>query len=946
MVGKTKNLDYSSVPTTAELESNGNQSKYTVNRKPSSGITLSKLTIVLMALGALLLIALAVGLTILLYPHCSTAAPEALTNAVRPTATRLPTNLSPSHYRLQIIPFLNEKNFTTSGAVTITFKVKEETNKIVVNIYDMEIDKESVKVKHINSTEYITVTDQQFEDVSQIYVITTQDVLQNDEEYDLEIKFTGHLRDNMQGFYRSQYIDPKTNTNRYMASTQFSPIDARRAFPCFDEPSFKAKFTISVGRPSNMSSISNMPKRSTDTMYDDLTAYRYNNSSRTLFTVHTRMKSADQIKLAIDLSPKILEFYENYFKIKFPLPKIDLVGVPDFGFNAMENWGLITFRETAILFDENSATIEDKKQIITVLAHEIAHQWFGNLVTPAWWNDLWLKEGFSNFMLYYAIQQIYPTWNFMDEYVLNENYEAFKFDYYKSSRPVTLEVVNADNIRQMFDSISYSKGASVIRMLSHIVGQEVFKQGLIQYLNQYQYSNANHDQLWTAVETNIEDSNSLDVSIKEVMDSWILQPGFPVVTAVRNSTTGEVHLSQKRFLFSKEPANKTLWWIPVSYASDLKPHLDNTKPKFWIRNVPEAMVVIEANHWWLLNVQQTGYYIVNYDENNWRRLTENIIIFPPTTRVQLISDSMDLARANLLDYDIPLKMLTNLAIQDKDISFVTHQAALNKVSFLYNMLGSSPIFKQFEDFIYRIFNNAFNKVDFNDLPYDEYLVQRIRKLITKWACTKSESKCTNTAQLLFRKWIDNPIKDKLRPNIQEVVYCTSIREGGETEWDFLYNFYIKSTSIYEKNILLDSLGCSQKPWILNRYLDYILNNNTYIRKQDSSRVFKAVANNPVGNSLAFSYLRRNWKELNDHFGSAFSIVSKMVAELPRYMNNRYQLAELENFKNENIDNLGTSSQALDRVIETVKSNIEWMDHSYKSIENWLNDQARYYGLQK
>ncbi|KAF5281438.1 hypothetical protein FQA39_LY17792 [Lamprigera yunnana] len=956
------------VPTTAELESNGNQRKYTVTKETNNGITLSKLALVLMALGALLLIALAVGLTILLYPQCSNAAPEALTHASKPEAERLPTTLVPLHYRLQIIPFLNEQNFTTNGAVTITFKAKEETDKITLHAYDMEIDKDSVKVKSVNTSNYNTVTDQQYNEVSQTYIITLKDYLLKDEEYDVEIKYVGNLRDNMQGFYRSQYVDPKTNLIKHMASTQFSPIDARRAFPCFDEPSFKAKFTISIGRASNMSSISNMPKRSTDTMVEksnwewdhygetptmssyliafvvsDLQAYRYNNSSGTLFTVHTRTKNTDQIKLMIYLSPKILNFYENYFNIKFPLPKIDLVGVPEFGFNAMENWGLITFRETIMLFDENSGTIDDKKEVVSVLAHELAHQWFGNLVTPSWWNDLWLKEGFSNFLRYFAIQQIYPTWNYMDEFVLEENYEAFKFDYFKSSRPVTLEVVSSDNIRQMFDSISYSKGASVIRMLHHIVGAEVFKRGLISYLQDHQFANANHDQLWAAIESQMG-NNTLMTSIKEVMDSWILQAGFPVITATRNSTTGNVHFSQKRFLFDKENTDSTLWWVPISYASDLKPHLDDTVPKIWLKKVPETDANIDANIWWILNLQQTGYYIVNYDENNWKRLTENVIVFPPTTRVQLISNAMDLARANMLDYDIPLKMLTNLAVQDKDISFVAHRAAFDKVSYIYNMLVNSSIYKKFEDFLYRIFDNAFTKVDFNDLPQDEYLVQRIRKLILSWACKKSGVPCTNTAQVLFRKWAENPTSNKIRPNLQHVVFCTSIREGGEAEWDVLYKQYVQSNSIYEKNIILDSLGCSQKPWILNRYLDFILKNSTFIKKQDSSRIFKAVANNPVGYPLAFAYLRTHWIELNQHFGSAFSIVSKMVGELSVYMNTPYQLAEVETFKNDNINNLGTSSQALDRVLEAIKNNIQWMNHSYNSIEKWLEDQAQYYGL--
>ena len=498
----------------------------------------------------------------------------------------------------------------------------------------------------------------------------------------------------------------------------------------------------------------------------------------------------------------------------------------------------------------------------------------------------------------------------------------------------------------MFDSISYSKGVSVIRMLNNVVGPQNLKQSLVKYLNQYQYSNANHDDLWDTITSQINASLSLESPIKDIMNSWILQGGFPVVTAIRNSTTGIVQLSQRRFLFSKENPGNTLWWIPISYASDLNPQLDNTSPKFWLKNEPETTVTLKANHWWLLNLQQTGYYIVNYDEHNWRRLLENIIIFPPVTRTQLISDSMDLARANLLDYDIPLKMLTNLAIQDKDIEFLSHKAALYKVSYIYNMLISSPIHKQFQNFIFRIFDNAFTKVDFNDQPHDEYLVQRIRSLILDWACKKSESSCTNSAQILFRKWIENPTQNKIRPNVQKVVLCTAIREGGEVEWDLVYKHFTQTHSIFEQNILLDTLGCSQKPWILNRYLDFILKNDTSVRKQDSSRIFKAVANNPVGYSLAFSYMRKNWDILNTHFGSGFSIVSKMVAELSVYMNTKYQLTELENFKNTNINSLGTSSQALDRVIETVQSNIEWMDHSYSSIEKWLSEQAHYYGLQK
>ncbi|KAF2900749.1 hypothetical protein ILUMI_05433 [Ignelater luminosus] len=219
-----------------------------------------------MALGAILLSALAVGLTILLYSNSCEAAPEALTQKSAIVATRLPTNLEPLHYRLQLMPFLNQQNFTTNGAVSVTLNVIEDTDKIAINMYDITVHNDSVKVKHLNQSENIEVTDQKYDNISQIYTIYLKDSLKKGELYELEIKFISKLNDKMQGFYRSHYIDPKTNTTKWMASTQFSPTDARRAFPCFDEPSFKAKFTISIARPNNMTTISNMPKRATDPM--------------------------------------------------------------------------------------------------------------------------------------------------------------------------------------------------------------------------------------------------------------------------------------------------------------------------------------------------------------------------------------------------------------------------------------------------------------------------------------------------------------------------------------------------------------------------------------------------------------------------------------------------------------------------------------------------------
>ncbi|KAF2886012.1 hypothetical protein ILUMI_20161, partial [Ignelater luminosus] len=316
--------------------------------------------------------------------------------------------------------------------------------------------------------------------------------------------------------------------------------------------------------------------------------------------------------------------------------------------------------EAALLYDEKTATIEEQRQIVVTLTHELGHQWFGNLVTPKWWDDLWLKEGFANYLVYIGIKQVLPQWNIGDEYLLSEVYPAFAVDCLKSSRPISFDVVSTEDIRQSFDSLSYFKGASVIRMLEHILGEENFKLGLVKYLNEHKYGNVHRDDLWEALSPQTE-GLKLETTLKEIMDTWTRQAGYPVITAARNSTSGEVHVTQKRFLLTKKADDKTLWWVPISYTSDTQQQQDDTSPKAWLKNKPESITFkLDANRWWLLNVLQTGYYIVNYDEQNWKALVENIMVFPPVTRVQLISDSMDLARANLLDYDIPLRMLTNI----------------------------------------------------------------------------------------------------------------------------------------------------------------------------------------------------------------------------------------------------------------------------------------------
>lgn len=960
------------VPTSVDLENNSNSKKYTINESaPKGKLLISKVCCCLLAMGAIVLAALAALAVYMLLPVCAETTPEALTTQPKSILkeavvanARLPRALEPTHYKIKLLPFLIENNFTTHGFISIEFKAKEPTDKIVLNVNDIDIDQDSLRVKIAKDGSFLQILDQAYNKEAQLYTIVISKKFKKDNDYRVEMNFVAKLNDHMQGFYRSSYYS--NGTKRWMASTQFSPTDARTAFPCFDEPSFKAIFSITIGRPDNMTTLSNMPKKesfpSTEMegytwdvyketpkmstylvafIVSDLQAFEFN-SSRIVFTIWTRKEAITQGLYASTIVPSVFNHFETYFNLKYPIPKVDLVAVPDFGFNAMENWGLITFRETALLLDPTISTIDDKRNIALVVAHEIAHQWFGNLATPKWWDDLWLKEGFATYFEYVAVDKVEPSWNITNEFTFSEMSAAFEIDSLASARPLSVKIESTNQIRQAFNKISYSKGASIIRMIQSILGEEIFKTGLIHFLNNHLYANGDHNDLWKALTEKAQAGGVLEpnVTVKDIMDPWTIQAGYPVVTAIADYEAKSINLSQKRYLKSGETDQDSLWWIPISYTTAADSKFDDVRPQAWLRNENETTIELNTKGWYLLNLKHSGYFIVNYDETNWKRLDENLIDLPNDVRAQLLSNALDLSRANLLDYDIPFRLLVTLNRLGWSKQLLTLTIALEKMDFLHNMLISTPAFNKFDRFILTLFSNVFDHTSFNEERNDSYAVQRTRRTILEWACKRPDSRCMITSRHLYRDWMVNG--KPIAPNLKKLVYCTSIREGGEAEWEFAYRQYLNTTLASEKNTILDALGCSSKPWLLARYLDYMMQKESGIRKQDGERVFRAVANNIVGHQLAFDYLRFSWKSINKYYGVGFNIISKMVDALTMYMNTPYQLAQLEAFKNDN--DLGTAQQAVENAIEIVRGHMRWMDKSYGSVEMWFAQHLHRYSF--
>ncbi|KAK4910425.1 Aminopeptidase 2 mitochondrial, partial [Elasticomyces elasticus] len=397
-------------------------------------------------------------------------------------------------------------------------------------------------------------------------------------------KFSGKLNDNMAGFYRSSYKS-EDGTNKYLATTQMEPTDARRAFPCFDEPALKAEFTITLVADKDLTCLSNMDEASEKEVDSKMTgggkkkAVTFNKTplmstyllafivgelkmiETNAFRVPVRVyatpdRDIEHGRFSMELGARTLEFYEKTFNSEFPLPKMDMVAIPDFSAGAMENWGLITYRVVDLLFDDKTSGASTKQRVAEVVQHELAHQWFGNLVTMDFWDGLWLNEGFATWMSWYSCNTFYPEWKVWQGYVTDNLQSALALDGLRSSHPIEVPVKRADEINQIFDAISYSKGSCVLRMISKYLGEETFMEGIRRYLKKHAFGNTQTGDLWSA----LSDASGKDV--EKVMDIWTKNVGYPVVTVTEDEKASAIHVKQNRFLRTadvKPEDDKTLY---------------------------------------------------------------------------------------------------------------------------------------------------------------------------------------------------------------------------------------------------------------------------------------------------------------------------------------------------------------------------------------------------
>ncbi|KAM3625855.1 uncharacterized protein V6R79_018655 [Siganus canaliculatus] len=926
-------------------------------------------------------------------PHVTTAGPNATTAGPIATTTsppttpslpkepwqlyRLPDALTPVSYNVTLWPRLTPDErglYIFTGNSRVTFRCDNETDLIIIHSSKLNLTEfggHHAQLTGLNGVAAPTLKRTWLEVPTQFLVIQLNSPLQAGSSYELFTEFTGELSDDLGGFYRSEYTED--GVSKVLATTQMQAPHARKAFPCFDEPAMKAVFYITLIHTSDTVALGNGKSTGdvpitiegedllqtsfepTEIMSTYLLAFvvcefgsiNSTTPNNVLIRIWARKKAIEegQGDYALEKTGPILSFFENYYNSTYPLEKSDQIALPDFSAGAMENWGLITYRETALLYNPGVSSNGDKEWVATVIAHELAHMWFGNLVTMRWWNDLWLNEGFATYVSYLGADYAEPTWGMRDLIVLNEITDVMGVDALASSHPLSSkeeDVQTPEDMTQLFDSITYSKGAAVLRMLSEFITEEVFTAGLHTYLEEYKYQTTSYMDLWKHLQMAVDNSTvALPHSLEDIMNRWILQMGFPLITI----DTSIGNITQKHFLLDPEsaaPAPSQFnyeWIVPLTY---MKPGGNETT--YWLDKTEDKVsdMVPGTTGWLLVNIKMKGFYRVNYDEHNWNSLLDQLQSdpepIPVINRAQIIDDAFNLARAKEVSTTLALRTTLFLS---KEVEYMPWEIATRNLDYFYLMFDRSEVYGPMQAYIKKqvtpLFDHFVNITDnWTKIP-DNHTDQYNQVNAISMACSTGVTACKDLTTRWFKDWMNNSTSNPIHANLRTTVYCNAIADGGRDEWDFAWEMFRNTTTASEAEKLMYGLSCTREPWLLSRYLSYCLD-PTLIRKQDATSAIIDIARNVVGQPLAWNFIRENWGHIVNDYGGGMSFGS-LINGVSRRFSSEYEYNQLEQFKMDNAHQLGTAATTLEQALERTKVNINWVNQNKQEVLDWFTTES-------
>ena len=860
-------------------------------------------------------------------------------------AVVLPETASPSKYRITLQPDLH--NFTFKGEQSVDLMVLEPTSTIVLNALGLEITSVALHANGTTLSSHSVTLDKEAETATLDFGETIQPG-----EARLEMAFTGELNDKLMGFYRSEYTSQDGET-RYLATTQFEPTDARRAFPCWDEPAKKATFQVTLVFSDEFQAVSNTPVleesvagpglksirfAETPFMSTYLLAFIVGNlvsvearaASGTMVGVWTTPGKESQAAFALDTSVKLLGYFNEYFGIPYPLAKLDHIAIPDFAAGAMENWGVVTYRETALLVDPENSSAGTRQRVAEVIAHEMAHMWFGDLVTMEWWDDLWLNESFASWMGNKAVDWLFPEWEMWTQFVNMDTNRALSLDGLKNSHPIEQEVKNPAEVSQLFDAISYSKGASVIRMLENFLGEETFRKGLNRYLSGHMYANARTQDLWSALET------ESGKPVTAIMDSWVKQMGYPVLQVESQRSGGQTRLSitQERFVYDRllgeagmdSDEGNEVWRVPLSASQGGQESavtvMEGRQTEIDVPGNPET-----DGDWIKVNPQQTGFYRVNYSAEDWDRLVPAIssLKLHATDRLGIQNDAYALSRVGLL----PVTQFLSLAqsYQNEDDASVWGDLASN-LRDIEQLLANEPVHAAYQKFARDIFGPAARKAGWDPNPGEGHLDALLRSTVLSQAGSYNDPEMTTQASERFQRYMQN--RDALAPDLRGVVFALAAQAGGKDIYDQIWQLEGETDLAEEKIRLLMALSRFQQPELLIATLEDSLSSK--VRSQDSITLVGGVAANPKGRELAWEFVKSNWGEFDRRYGSGGFGLMRLVSICGNF-NTQEKADEVDSFFSEHP--VPAAERTIRQALERVRLNIKWLEQNREELTTWF-----------
>ncbi len=818
----------------------------------------------------------------------------------------LGTNVIPSHYTLRFEP--NFQTFHFQGHASILVTIKKPTKVITLNAKELQVRKAEAAQLHAS----VRSADQEV-------ILTFPKPLKG--KVELTLDFTGVHNDGMYGFYRSKY------SQGYLLTTQFESANARAAFPCFDEPAFKATFDVSLIVPRQLFTISNMPvkqerilpdnrkivsfhtspKMSTYLLYLGVGDFkyistRYRDIEIRVFTVPEKIKYAS---LALHYTSAFLRFFEKYFQVNYPLPKLDVIAIPDFASGAMENWGAITFREIALLGDEHTS-VAVKQQIAITIAHELAHQWFGNLVTMEWWDDLWLNESFATFMGYKAVHESFPEWDVMLQYYEDTIADALSADQLESTHPISVVVNTPGEIDEIFDRISYDKGGSVLHMLEDFVAPDVFRRGLTRYLQKHAYANATKEDLWKAIQQAHRDQN-----VVRLMNRWITQPGYPIVEVTK--TEKGFMLTQQRFTLTGKKL-KGEWLIPLHY-------LPAKGSAHRILMQAKSLLVAEKSEWIKLNHGQNGLYRVKYDAALLSTLGLAIKSkkISPLDAVGIENDLFAITHAgksSVKDYLSFVEKSCLQATYPLDSSISAH------LGMLLRLFYGRPLYTSIQKTSLLFHQQLLRRLGWERAKNEKNTTTLLRSATIASLGLLGHKETLQKANALFNKIKQGDTS--LDSNLRGAIYALAAWQGNEKTFHYLLDRYTHEELPEENRKLLRSLGLFQDKNLLQRALE--LSQSATVRLQDSFMIPMMVSINPAGQGLLWNWTKRHWKMLLQKYNCGTHMLPTFVHNLS-YVDNKAVKRDLEEFFRKKEHFRDDIRMAYRQLLEKIDINIQILERN-------------------